>query len=209
MLGPVIGGFVAAGKNWRWTFWLLAILGGFFGSTTVLVLRETHPKVLLERKAAYLRASTGNSNWRSKLDSTLSPRQVLLQVLVRPIMLLVRSPILFMISLYVTLVFGVMYLLFTTFTTVFEGQYGFSTSISGLTYLGLGVALVISMVLFNLLNGRVQAARMKLTVCSNSTLSIVFFLCSGLVRSWPEGCSSVAVRHTTRSIGLFPFLAQV
>lgn len=161
MLGPVIGGFVAAGKGWRWTFWLLAILGVFFGCTSVLVLRETHPKVLLERKAAYLRAITGNSNWRSKLDNTLSPRQVLLQVLVRPIMLLVRSPILFVISLYVALVFGVMYLLFTTFTTVFEGQYGFSTSISGLTYLGLGVALVISMVLFNLLNGRVQAARMK------------------------------------------------
>ncbi|OGE54732.1 hypothetical protein PENARI_c005G00818 [Penicillium arizonense] len=161
VLGPVIGGFLAAGKGWRWTFWLLAILGGFFGSIAVLVLRESHPKVLLEQKAAYLRASTGNSNWRSKLDSTLSPRQVLLQVLVRPVMLLVRSPILFVISLYVALVFGVMYLLFTTFTSVFEGQYGFSTSISGLTYLGLGVALVISMVLFNLLNGRVQAARMK------------------------------------------------
>ncbi|CAG8158263.1 unnamed protein product [Penicillium nalgiovense] len=106
VLVPVIGGFVAAGKGWRWTFWLLAILGGFFGSTTVLILRETHPKVLLERKAAYLRACTGNSNWRSKLDSTLSPRQVLLQILVRPMMLLVRSPILFVISLYVALVFA-------------------------------------------------------------------------------------------------------
>ncbi|KAL2695256.1 hypothetical protein AAEP93_004009 [Penicillium crustosum] len=136
VLGPVIGGFVAAGKSWRWTFWLLAILGGFFGFTAVLVLRETNP-------------------------NTLSPRQVLLQVLVCPVMLLVRSPILFVISLYVALVFGVTYLLFTTFISVFEGQYGFSTSISGLTYLGLGVALVISMVLFNLLNGHVKAARMK------------------------------------------------
>ncbi|KAJ5401297.1 uncharacterized protein N7487_007193 [Penicillium crustosum] len=117
--------------------------------------------VAAERKAASLRASTGNLNWRSKLDSTLSPRQVLLQVLVCPVMLLVRSPILFVISLYVALVFGVTYLLFTTFISVFEGQYGFSTSISGLTYLGLGVALVISMVLFNLLNGHVKAARMK------------------------------------------------
>jgi predicted MFS family arabinose efflux permease len=75
--------------------------------------------------------------------------------------LLFRSPILFVISLYVALVFGVMYLLFTTFPSVFEGQYGFSTSISGLVYLGLGVALVTSMLLFNVLNGRVQAARMK------------------------------------------------
>jgi MFS family permease len=152
---------LAASKGWRWTFWLLAILGGFCGFIAVLVLRETHPKVLLKRKAAHLRANTGNPNWRSRLESTLSPRQALLQVLIRPAMLLVRSPILFVISLYVALVFGVMYLLFTTFTSVFEGQYGFSTSISGLTYLGLGVALLISMVLFNLLNGRVQTARMK------------------------------------------------
>ena len=150
-----------AGKGWRWIFWLLAILRGFFGAIAVLFLRETHPKVLLERKAAYLRATTGNPHWRSKLNRTLTSRQVLRQVLVRPVILLMRSPILSVISVYVVLVFGVMYLLFTPFTSVFEGQYGFSASISGLTYLGLGIALVISMVLFNLLNGHVLAARMR------------------------------------------------
>ena len=124
-------------------------------------MRETHPKILLRRKADRLRATTGNPDLRSKLESTLSPRQVVLQVLVRPLMLLVRSPILLVISLYVALVFGVMYLLFTTFTGVFEGQYGFSTAISGLTYLGLGVALVFSMFIFNMFNARVLAARMK------------------------------------------------
>ena len=100
---------------------------------------------------------------RSRLASgtPLSPGQVLLQILIRPLMLLFGSPILLVISLYVALVFGVMYLLFTTFPSVFEGQYGFSTSVSGLVYLGLGVALVASMLLFNVLNGRVQAARMK------------------------------------------------
>ncbi|KAJ5915839.1 MFS transporter [Penicillium verhagenii] len=147
VLGPVIGGFVAAGKA--------------FGIASIVLMRETHPKVILNRKAARMRATTGNSDLRSKLDSTISPRQVVLQVLVRPLMLLVRSPILLVISLYVALVFGVMYLLFTTFTGVFEGQYGFSTAISGLTYLGLGVALLFSMFIFNVFNARVLAARMK------------------------------------------------
>lgn len=54
-----------------------------------------------------------------------------------------------------------MYLLFTTFTDVFEGEYGFTTSTSGLVYLGLGVALVICMLLFGALNERVQAACLK------------------------------------------------
>jgi hypothetical protein len=52
-----------------------------------------------------------------------------------------------------------MYLLLTTFPDVFEGQYGFSTATSGLVYLGLGVALVISMCLFNSLNTRMQRTR--------------------------------------------------
>ncbi|KAL4922347.1 putative MFS transporter [Aspergillus aurantiobrunneus] len=147
VLGPVIGGFLAAGKGWRWTFWLLSILGGFFGSAAVVIMRETHPKIILERKAAMLRAATGNYDLHSKVAHTLSPHQVLAQVLIRPAVLLFRSAILFVISLYVALVFG--------------GQYGFSTSMSGLVYLGLGVALVASMVLFNILNGRVQATRLK------------------------------------------------
>ncbi|KAJ5784060.1 uncharacterized protein N7518_009737 [Penicillium psychrosexuale] len=134
VLGPVIGGFLAAGS---------VGLSGFLPSWAVFL------------------APSPCFFCGKHIPSILTSRQVLRQVLVRPVILLVRSPILFVISLYVALVFGVMYLLFTTFTSVFEGQYGFSTSISGLTYLGLGVVLVISMVLFNLLNGHVQAARMK------------------------------------------------
>ncbi|KAL2818951.1 major facilitator superfamily domain-containing protein [Aspergillus granulosus] len=158
VLGPLVGGFLTAGKGWRWTFWLLSILGGIFGSAALVIMRETHPKVILERKAAALRRATDNHKFQSKLARSLSPQQILLQVLIRPLMLLFQSPILFVISLYVALVFGVMYLLFTTFTSVFEGQYGFSASMSGLVYLGLGVSLVGSMAFFNIINGRMQAA---------------------------------------------------
>ncbi|KAL9127160.1 MAG: hypothetical protein Q9217_003913 [Psora testacea] len=161
VLGPAIGGFLAAGNGWRWTFWLLAILGGAVEAATLIVMRETSPKILLERKAACLRISTGNAHLRSKLAHKLTPQQVLAQALVRPTMLLVRSPVLLALSLYAALVFGVIYLLFTTFNGVFRGQYGFSTSISGLVYLGLGIALVVGVVIFGNLNPRIQAARMK------------------------------------------------
>lgn len=123
-------------------------------------MRETHPKIILERRAARLRVSTGNPDFRSKLAKPVSPRLVLMQALVRPTMMLLRSPILLVISLYVALVFGLMYLLFTTFTDVFETQYGFTTALSGLTYLGLGVALLAAMVTFSALNERVTKARM-------------------------------------------------
>ncbi|OJJ97691.1 hypothetical protein ASPACDRAFT_1858419 [Aspergillus aculeatus ATCC 16872] len=161
VLGPLIGGFVAAGLGWRWIFWLLAIFGGAVGIAALVVMRETHPKVLLERKATRLRVATGNLHLRSKMTDNRPPQQVLLQALVRPTKLLFRSPILLVISIYMALIFGLMYLLFTTFTDVFEKQYGFTTATSGLVYLGLGVSLVGCMFIAKPLGDRVTAARMK------------------------------------------------
>ena len=91
LLGPVIGGFLAAGKGWRWTLWLLVILGGAVEATTLMVMCETSPYILLERKAARLRISTGKAHLRSKLARRLTSQQVLAQALVRPTRLLIRS----------------------------------------------------------------------------------------------------------------------
>ncbi|EAQ90271.1 hypothetical protein CHGG_02206 [Chaetomium globosum CBS 148.51] len=154
VIGPLIGGVIAANKGWRWIFWVLAIVGGAAGVSALALLRETHPKILLERKTARLRAETGNSHLRSKLALPHTPSQLLAKALVRPAMLLVRSPIVLILSLYVGLIFGIMYLLFTTFTSVFEGQYGFTTSTSGLVYLGLGISMVFAVPVFNSLNKR-------------------------------------------------------
>ena len=128
---------------------------------TLVVMRETSPKILLERKAARLRASTGNGLMRSKLAYKVTPQQVIVQALVHPTTLLIRSPVVLALSLYAALVFGVIYLLFTTFDGVFDGQYGFSTSVSGLVYVGLGIAVVLGVVIFGSLNPWIQATRMK------------------------------------------------
>lgn len=124
-------------------------------------MRETSLKIILERKAARLRVATGNTHIRSKLAHKMTPQQILVQALIRPTTLLLRSPIVLALSLYAALVFGVIYLLFTTFNGVFRGRYGFSASVSGLVYLGLGIALVLGVVIFGNLNPRIQAARMK------------------------------------------------
>lgn len=127
-------------------------------------MRETHAKVLLERKVVRLRESSRNPDLRSKLETTnqrLTIHQVLVNALIRPSKLLIRTPILLVISIYVALVFGTMYLLFTTFTGVFEGQYGFITTTSGLSFLGLGIALVVAMVTFRTLSDPIQRWRMR------------------------------------------------
>lgn len=59
--------------------------------------------------------------------------------------LLTRSPIVILMCLNISIVFSYLYLLFTTFTYVFEEQYGFSTGTAGLSYLGIGMGMFVGL----------------------------------------------------------------
>lgn len=56
--------------------------------------------------------------------------------------MLIRSPVVTGLSFYLALIYGYLYLLFTTFPTVFPSQYGFETGILGLACLGLGIGMI-------------------------------------------------------------------
>jgi multidrug resistance protein len=145
VLGPVAGGFLVQSKGWRWVFWILAIAGGVFALLLLLVGRETYHPTILARKTARLRKETGNTNLRSKLDSGLPPKDVFIRSIVRPMRMLIFSPIVFLMSLYVAINYGILYLFFTTITFVFEDNYHFSSGAVGLSYLGIGVGLIAGM----------------------------------------------------------------
>ncbi|GME24691.1 putative mfs multidrug protein [Neofusicoccum parvum] len=147
VIGPVCGGFLVEAKGWRWVFWLLTIVSGAITITCFLFLRETYAPVLLSRKAARLRKETSNPALRSKLDTGVPHKELLLRSVVRPTKMLFLSPLVGLMSLYVAVVYGILYLLFTTFTFVFEGQYGFSSGTVGLTYIGIGIGMILGLAL--------------------------------------------------------------
>lgn len=126
-------------------FWVLAIAIGAATILCLLVARETYAPVLLERKTKRLRKETGNTELRSKLDLGIPPKELWKRSLVRPTKLMFLSPICALMTLYLSIVYGILYLLFTTFTFVFQGKYGFSESIVGLVYIGLGVGMLIGL----------------------------------------------------------------
>lgn len=43
VIGPFAGGYLAAGRDWRRIFWVLAIIGSFFTIASLISLRETYP----------------------------------------------------------------------------------------------------------------------------------------------------------------------
>ncbi|OAF98836.1 MFS transporter [Paraphaeosphaeria sporulosa] len=146
ILGPIAGGYLGEDAGWRWICWVLAIAAGVGSVATIVFQEETYPVVLLERKAARLRKETGNENLTSALaGAKMKPREVFARGIIRPMRLLIFSPIVASLSIYQGLVYGFMYLLFTTFPIVFQYQYGFSTGTIGLTYLGMGVGSLIGL----------------------------------------------------------------
>jgi MFS family permease len=57
--------------------------------------------------------------------------------------MLVTSPIVFILALDMSIIYSYLYFLFTTFTLVFQDQYGFNAGEAGLAYLGLGIGFII------------------------------------------------------------------
>jgi hypothetical protein len=71
-------------------------------------------------------------NLRSKMDLGITPKELWRRSLTRPSKLMVLSPICALMSFYMAVVYAILYILFTTFTYVFEEKYGFSQNTVGL-----------------------------------------------------------------------------
>ena len=144
--------------GWRWTIWLEAILvskhptptlpisnipqGAFITITSLIFLRETYPPTLLRRKAIRLQKATGEE-YTTKFTHDKSLGRMIWLSISRPIKLLILSPIVLFVSLFCSVAYSYMYILFTTFTSNFENIYGFNAGQAGLAYLGLGLGFAV------------------------------------------------------------------
>ncbi|KUJ17914.1 putative MFS multidrug transporter [Mollisia scopiformis] len=146
IVGPIIGGFVAESIGWRWIFRVQTI-AAFCVTIPSLFMHETYAPILLERKARHLREKNNDPLFKSKYASKLSHKLVFQHAIIRPLKLLFMSPIVALISLHLSTMFGLLYLLVTTFTYIFEDVYGFSTSSAGLTFLGIGVGNIVGVII--------------------------------------------------------------
>jgi hypothetical protein len=68
-------------------------------------MRESYAPAILERKAKRLRKSTGNPNLKSKLDSGLTAKDLFIFSIVRPSKMILFSPTVFFLSLYVAVTY--------------------------------------------------------------------------------------------------------
>lgn len=144
-VGPIVSSWlVARHVSWRWIHWMWAAFGLLVAALGFVALPETYAPVILRAKRDRLARQTGNTRLVTPFASAaVSPRQRFARALVRPWVMLGTEPILVCIALAMMLVYGMLYLVLTTFTAVFRQSYRESVGIAGLNYISLALGFTI------------------------------------------------------------------
>ncbi|OCH87210.1 MFS general substrate transporter [Obba rivulosa] len=138
-IGGIIGGYIAVRVGWRWSMWVCAIAGGFNAALSVLFLRETYAPYLLARLRGQRSAPTAAGGF--------------IHAITRPLRMLFFAPISTIMSLYMALVYGMLYLMLVTIPLLFGPAplYGLFTyrwqgGNEGLSYLSAAVGCLLALV---------------------------------------------------------------
>ncbi|KAK4042986.1 major facilitator superfamily domain-containing protein [Parachaetomium inaequale] len=144
--GPLIGGFVYENLGWRWGNWLAMILAGVAVVMLALV-KETYAPALLKKKAARMRKETGDDRWWCRHDQRISTLDLLKTNLSRPFVLAATEPILWFFNIWISVIYGILYLCFVAYPIVFTQHRGWSVAMTGLAFLGIGIGTLIAIAL--------------------------------------------------------------
>lgn len=94
---------------------------------------ETFAPILLKWKAQNLRSITGDERYVAEVEIRAEPfMQRLMHALYRPFTLFFREPIVVLFSLYLTVVYIILFTFLDGYTYIFGEKYGFSEGITGL-----------------------------------------------------------------------------
>jgi hypothetical protein len=120
-----------------------------------IFMRETYAPTILAQRAKRLRKETGNPHLQPEGASTVKASALIVQAATLPLRLLFTHPVVGLLSVFNAFSFGLMFLLFTTFPSVFTVQYNFGTNVTGLSYLGLGIGMFVGLISFGISSDRV------------------------------------------------------
>lgn len=143
LIGPVASGYLQV-YSWQWPFLFVLIFAGV-SLVPVCFLPETYGPVILQRRARKLRKQDPDSNIWAQLDiDTSTWRDIFVTFLGRPFRMLFTEPLVSFSCLFLSLVYGIFYMLLIAFPQIFPPVYGFSLGEQGLAFLGIGIGSFIS-----------------------------------------------------------------
>ncbi|KAH8894821.1 MFS general substrate transporter [Thozetella sp. PMI_491] len=146
-LGPVISGFLEMTKDWRWSFYVTLWLGGV-AAVLMLTIPETYAPIVLKNKAQRIRRARlpGFENVKAPIEDTDRSLVGLYKVaLTRPWVILF-DPISFLCALYMSVVYLLLYMLFSIYPIIFQEKRGWNAGVGELPLLGTVVGAMLGAV---------------------------------------------------------------
>lgn len=149
VIGPIVGGFLGMNAGWRWVEGLLAAFSGLLWIIMTLLVPETYHPVLLRQRAKRLSQVTGKI-YRIKLDleqeGGVSLKAMFAKSLLRPWVLLFREPIVLMLSAYIAIIYGALFMMFAAFPIVYQDVRGWNQGLGGLAFMGIMVGMIFAVI---------------------------------------------------------------
>jgi multidrug resistance protein len=143
-IGPIVGGFLGQTKGWRWVEGLMAIFTGALWILGTLTIPETYSPVILRKRAHKLSQMTGKV-YKSRMEVEKGEKTLgseLKTAISRPWVLLLREPIVLLLSIYMAIIYGTLYMMFAAFPIVYQQNRGWSEGIGGLAFIGVAVGMM-------------------------------------------------------------------
>lgn len=127
---------------------------GFFACIMATIFqKESYPPVILVSKASELRRLTKNWGIHAKQEEVeVDLKELLTKNVSRPMRILFTEPIVLLITIYMSFLYGLLYLFLTAYSLVFEGVYGFNAGVAGLPYFGFITGEIIGFICVVLMN---------------------------------------------------------
>jgi multidrug resistance protein len=144
-IGPLIGGFLSDAAGWRWLYWIQLIFSGTVYIFITFTVPETYAPTILAARAKKLRKTTGDQSHVTEQELDTRPFSERLRVfLIRPFQLLFRELIVFLVSIYMSVLYGLLYMFFVAYPIVYQEGKGYSAGITGLMFIPLAVGVLAS-----------------------------------------------------------------
>lgn len=144
-LGPVIASYIGVGRigSWRWTEWITLIMAGLVLTIVLLFQIETYPPLLLKWKAQHLRRLTGDDRFKAELEVTETTLWTRLKIsMARPV-LFIQEPIVIFMTLYLTVLYIVLFTFLDGYTYIFDSTYGIGQGLTNVTFVAMFAGMVV------------------------------------------------------------------
>ncbi|KAK9385316.1 major facilitator superfamily domain-containing protein [Lipomyces mesembrius] len=115
-IGPVVGGFIGDNVDWRWIYYVMLIFTGAVYVLVCFTIPETYAPEILKRRAKKLRKQAGDNSYL----------------------------IVFLITVYMSVIYGLLYMFFFAYPVVFAEGKHFKIGPIGLMFIPIAVSAMIA-----------------------------------------------------------------